>query len=99
MLQENYSFYIKSDELNGALNEVEKWAAQSKSDYAPYALTYIHNIPLAIAEYGGEGLKSQLNYVLANLNGWRGEKAKESKTVIKKYANRVIYRSERRKKG
>ena len=90
MLQENYSFYIKSDELNVALDEVEKWARQSKSYYAPYALTYIHAIPNAIAEYGGHGLQSQLNYVLANLNGWRGETAKESKAVIKKYAKERI---------
>ena len=90
MLQQNYSFYIKSDELNGALNEVEKWAGQSKSYLAPYALTYIHAIPNAIAEYGGHGLQSQLNYVLANLNGWRGETAKESKAVIKKYAKERI---------
>ena len=89
MLQQNYSFYIKSDELNGALNEVEKWAGQSKSSYAPYALTYIYAIPNAIEEYGGEGLQSQLEYVLANLNGWRGETAKESKAVIKKYASLV----------
>ena len=89
MLQENYSFYIKSDELNVALDEVEKWAGQSKSSYAPYALTYIHAIPNAIEEYGGEGLQTQLNYVLANLNGWRGETAKESKAIIKKYANLV----------
>ena len=89
MLKQNYSFYIKSNELNGALNEVEKWAGQSKSYYAPYALTYIHAIPNAIEEYGGEGLQSQLNYVLANLNGWRGETAKESKAIIKKYANLV----------
>ena len=89
MLQENYSFYIKSDELNVALDEVEKWAGQSKSYYAPYALTYIHAIPNAIEEYGGEGLQTQLNYVLANLNGWRGETAKESKAIIKKYANLV----------
>ena len=90
MLKQNYSFYIKSNELNGALNEVEKWAGQSKSYYAPYALTYIHAIPNAIAEYGGEGLQSQLNYVLANLNGWRGETAKESKAIIKKYTNGLM---------
>ena len=75
-----------SNELTGALDEVEKWAGQSKSDYAPYALTYIHAIPNAIEEYGGQGLRVQLNYVLANLNGWRGETAKESKAIIKKYA-------------
>ena len=74
-----------SNELNKALNEVEKWAEQSNSTYAPYALTYINAIPLAIAEYGEHGLQSQLNYVLANLNGWRGEKAKESKAIIKEY--------------
>ena len=82
----DYSAYIKSDELNGALKEVEQWAKGAKSYLAPYALTYIHALPMVIAELGEHGLQTQLNYVLANLNGWRGETAKESKVIIKKYA-------------
>jgi len=59
----------------------------------PYAQTYLQAIPLAIEEgiqmgMGAEsGLKTQLLYCLSNMAHWRGETAKECKSVIKKYAN------------
>ena len=34
----------------------------------------------------GRELKAQLLYVLCNLDGWRGELAKETKKIIKKYS-------------
>ena len=80
-----YPLFIKSFELGEALIEAELWAKKSKGQYAGYVLTYIYGIPKAIEEYGGEGLQFQLEYVLANLTGWRGDKAKESKAIIKKY--------------
>jgi len=72
-----------SIELSEALREAERWAKKSKSQYAGYALTYIYNIPTAIEDYGTKGLKAQLNYVLSNLMGWRGDIARKSKATMK----------------
>ena len=74
-------------ELGKAVGEAEEWAKESKGQYAGYALTYINAIPRAINYYGEKGLKVQLNYVLANLAGWRGDTARESKNIIQEYIN------------
>lgn len=51
-----------------------------------YALSYLNAIPQAIREGGEKGLKIQILYLLNNLPSWRGELARESKLILKKYA-------------
>ena len=41
-------------------------------------------------EMEGQELKTQLFYVLSNLDGWKGEKARETKKVIKEYATSPV---------
>ena len=50
----------------------------------PQAITYAR----ACLVIGMEGLelKTQLLYVLTNLTYWRGEEAKETKAILKKYS-------------
>jgi hypothetical protein len=56
-----------------------------------YALAYLNAIPQAI-ELGGQfneaivALKVQILYALSNMKSWRGEKARETKLVLKKFA-------------
>jgi len=73
---------------------IEKALAWSKSD--PYstnkgiARTYIEAIPMAEMEgklmYNNpsRGRSVQILYILSNLQGWRGEEAREAKAVLKK---------------
>lgn len=49
----------------------------------PYAITYAKALPLAQAQYGEEGVRYQIPYILSNLQHWRGERAKAVKTVLK----------------
>ena len=44
--------------------------------YAKHALTMCH----------GEGLQRQILYVLDNLGGWRGDRAREVKAVLRVYS-------------
>lgn len=47
----------------------------------PYALSYAR-----VAQYlTGEALRVQILYVLSNTGGWRGEKAREVKAVLKAF--------------
>ena len=77
---------MESIKLHTALDEAYGWAIKSKGRYAGYALTYLYDIPTAIEEYGERGLKMQLEYLLSNLIGWKGDIAKKSKAAIKEYA-------------
>jgi len=52
----------------------------------PYAQTYLNSIPQAIKEYGDRGFGVQLLYCLNNMQTWRGEIARETKKVFKKWA-------------
>lgn len=51
-----------------------------------YAQSYLDAIPQSIEEYGKEGLRVQLLYVLENCRSWKGEQARE----IKKFARKWI---------
>ena len=39
----------------------------------------------AAVEYGTEGLKVQVRYILCNLGGWRGDRAREVKAALRDY--------------
>lgn len=53
---------------------------------APYAQAYLQAIPEASVLYGKEGLGVQLLYCLNNMGTWRGETARQTKKVFKKWA-------------
>ena len=52
----------------------------------PYAQTYLQALPRSYEEYGREGVGVQLLYCLNNMQTWRGETARKTKVVFKKYA-------------
>jgi hypothetical protein len=51
----------------------------------PYAQAYLDALDRSIEEGGVRGLRSQLLYVACNLNYWRGENARETKKIFKKW--------------
>ena len=73
------------------VDEAIKTARENVQD--EYAQSYLQAIPQAI-EAGGDdlineaddALKVQLLYALNNMKGWRGDLARETKAVLKKYA-------------
>jgi hypothetical protein len=56
----------------------------------PAALAYLSSVPTALQEYGSQGLKVQLLYILNNLSSWRGPKARETKLILKKYSKQGV---------
>lgn len=52
----------------------------------PFAQSYLCGITRAIEEGGDHGLGLQLLYCLNNMSGWRGQSARETKIIFKKYA-------------
>lgn len=51
-----------------------------------YAKSYAAGMVEARAMYGKAGEKSQILYILENIKGWRGEKAKEVREALKSHA-------------
>ena len=78
-------------ELRSALQGVVAWADTSSGVNASAARTYALHVPQAMLEAvqmgrdPEDGLSMQINYVLANLQYWRGEEAKHVKKVLKEY--------------
>ena len=78
---------LNTDEANLALREVYKWACSSDSIYAQSAKVYVEAIPMN-REYdpsSDRADKTQLLYVMANTQHWRGETAKKTKSVLNEY--------------
>jgi len=50
-----------------------------------YAQSYLHATDEALRDYGYKGLHVQLLYCLSNMQYWRGETARRTKAVFKKY--------------
>lgn len=59
----------------------------------PYAQTYLKALPLSASEgealgvTAEEGVRTQLLYVISNMAGWRGDTARETKKILKKYSS------------
>ena len=53
--------------------------------YADYAKTYANASIEAFFSYGNEGLEMQIPYVLANLDGWKGELARDTEAELKTF--------------
>ena len=64
------------------INEAISVAKAEATD--PYAQAYLRAMPAAV-EYGTEGLKTQLLYILGNLHHYRGERAREVKDTFRKF--------------
>lgn len=69
---------------------------ESKGSYAPYAVTYARAIPQARAEARAmgmdperDGVRMQIPYILSNLSGWRGERAREVKAALKEHHKKL----------
>lgn len=56
-----------------------------KGKHKDYAKTYAYASMEAYVMYGDEGLEMQIPYVLANLQGWRGELARSTKAELKTF--------------
>ncbi len=53
--------------------------------YSEYAKTYAEASFEAFVIYADDGLRMQIPYVLANLQNWRGEEARFTKSALKEY--------------
>ena len=60
--------------------------AVCKEQTDEYAKTYARS---GLSMCWGDGLRVQCLYVLSNLGGWRGERAREVKAVLKAYNGEV----------
>lgn len=69
--------------FNEVVNKAIEIAKNECTDQ--YALSYIHGISLAFRDYGDHGADTNLLYAITNMSRWRGEKAKECKTIFKNY--------------
>ncbi len=61
-----------------------------------FALTYLNALPDAESMYGREGVSVQLLYCLNNMSTWRGENARATKLIFKKW---VVLLAHKPKKG
>ena len=57
----------------------------ASGEYAEYAKTYANASIEAYVVYGNEGLEHQIPYVLANLEDWRGELARDTIAELKTF--------------
>ena len=58
---------------------------EAKGGFADYAKTYAMASIEAYYMYGDRGLQMQIPYVLANLQHWRGDLARDTKAELKKF--------------
>lgn len=68
------------------IQEAVRTATEQCKD--PAAQTYLHAIDIAMDEYGSEGLRVQLLYCLNNMQGWRGEVARNVKKVFREHSKK-----------
>lgn len=86
-----YMSALLTIELRKALQGVVAWADTSSGVNASAARTYALHVPQAMMEAvqmgrnPEDGLSMQINYILANLQYWRGEEARHVKKVLKEH--------------
>lgn len=90
---------FKTDEANKALRSAYRWASDPKrrasNARANAAAVYIEAIPEnrnweAQTPAGRDRADAtQLNYILSNLQYWKGDEARETKAVLKSYYNSI----------
>lgn len=85
---------LKTDEANKALHHAYEWA-RSKADSswtAANAKVYIEAIEMNRTGYETDPDRAdyvQLLYIISNLTHWRGDHAKESRKVLREYAQTI----------
>jgi len=78
---------IIPSEVHQALNATKERCVEIKGKgLAGYALSYLNALDQAYVQYGIEGVKTQILYILNNLSWWRGPEAREAKKILKKFA-------------
>ena len=77
-------------ELKEALDVLEDFFNNtgSHSSSLEFAKGYFYAIDKSAKEYGSVGVQTQLMYLLCNLRCWRGEDAKKTKLIFKKYTTK-----------
>ena len=86
-----YMSSLLTVDLRRALQGVVAWAETSSGANATAARIYALHAPQAMMEAVDmgrdpkDGLSMQINYVLANLQYWRGEEARHVKKVLKEH--------------
>lgn len=62
-------------------------AAMAHSDVDPYAQTYAQAMTKSYEGYGVDGVKHQVMYLLLNLAKWKGDEARDSKKILRKWSS------------
>lgn len=59
--------------------------AMAYSGIDTYAKSYAHGMERAFDEFGVEGVHFNVLYLLMNLGKWKGDQARETKKILKKW--------------
>lgn len=80
---------FKQDLKDGKVpdNVIEALRVAMESITSGPAYAYASHMEQAFAEYGLEGVKYQVMYMLINAGSWKGESARLCKKVLKKWSN------------
>lgn len=68
------------------ITAILKAVAQGLSQRDPSGIAYARHMERAYDEYGIDGVKAQVQYLLLYLEQWQGEDAKVSKKILRKWA-------------
>ena len=68
-------------------NVIEALRVAMESITSGPAYAYAHAMERSFAEYGIEGVKYQVMYMLTNAGSWKGESARICKKILKKWSN------------
>ncbi len=73
-----------SPEVAGAIEAAMMNAPSASHEAGAYA----REMETAFDSYGLEGVKTQIMYMLCNLRNWRGEDARHTKEVLRKFTQK-----------
>lgn len=76
----------KANVPDDVIDSLEKAVPGSIASKDVSAITYARAMEKAFDQYGVDGLKSQVMYMLINLGKWQGEEARSCKKILKKWA-------------
>jgi len=82
---------VTDEQFFNAINKVIQWATprEAKSSYAGAAKTYAANVGRAGIVYGRPAIATQISYIIANLNNYRGEEARKVKAILKQFQKQI----------
>ena len=73
------------DDINRIFELMLTVIDNANGGHAAYAVQYAMQSNMAYNNYGDDGLRHQIPYVLSNLQHWRGELAKHTKQELKRF--------------